>query len=285
MIDVSVIIVTWNSENEIIPCIDSVINNSRDLSVELIIIDNNSTDKTFELINKTNFSNLHTYKNRENLGFTKAVNQGIKYSKAENILLLNPDTVISKGSLDHLNKFLKKSNDYGGCAPLMLNRDGTIQYSVRNFPTYWSMFCEFSLLSYIFPKSSLFGRWKMKYFNYLKDMEVQQPMASAFLIKKSVLDEVNKMDEQFIMFFNDVDLCKKILDMGHKIRFLTDAKIIHKHGASIYKDRVKMIKIWSKDCVKYFEKHHYNALLLLWLKISLKISELLRILYFKLFNS
>ncbi|MCI0448499.1 MAG: glycosyltransferase family 2 protein [Chlorobi bacterium] len=285
MTDVSVIIVSWNSEDEIKPCIDSIIDNVKNITFELIIIDNNSKDKTFELINKTNFSNLHTYKNNENLGFTKAVNQGIKYSKGENILLLNPDTIVSECAVELMNKFLNDNTDYGACAPLMFNENGTIQNSVRNFPTYWSMFCEFSLLAYLFPKSKLFGIWKMKFYDYTKDSDVQQPMASAVMIKKTVLEKVGIMDEQFIMFFNDVDLSKKILDAGYKIRLLTAAKVFHKRGASIYKDRIKMIKTWNKDCLKYFEKHHNNSLLLLWLKISLKISEILRISYYKLFKS
>jgi GT2 family glycosyltransferase len=284
MTDVSVIIVTWNSEEEIKPCIDSILNSVENIPFELIIIDNNSTDKTFGFINKTNFSNLHTYKNNENLGFTKAVNQGIKYSKGENILLLNPDTTVKERAVEYLNKFLSNNKDYGACAPLMLNENRSIQYSIRSFPTYWTMFCEFSLLAYLFPKSKLFGGWKMKYFDYSKDSDVEQPMASAIMIKKNVLEKIGSMDERFVMFFNDVDLSKKIIDSGFKIRLLTDAKVSHKHGASIYKDRIKMIKTWNKDCLKYFEKHHYNTIMLLWLKINLKISEILRILYYKINN-
>jgi len=284
MTDISVIIVTWNSENEIIPCIESVISNSKNLSVELIIIDNNSSDNTFPVINKTSYHNLHTYKNNENFGFTKAVNQGIKYSNGKNIFILNPDTVLNEGVLEGLNNFLNDNNDYRACAPIMLNEDGSIQYSIRNFPDYWTMFCEFTLLAYIFPKSKLFGKWKAKYFDYSKDADVQQPMAAALMLKKSVLDEVGNMDERFAMFFNDVDLCKKIIDKKYRIRLLTKAEITHEHGASIHKDRIRMIKIWNEDCIKYFEKHHNNTLLLLWLKINLKISEILRILYYKLFK-
>ena len=102
------------------------------------------------------------------------------------------------------------------------------------------------------------------------------------MVKKSVLDEIGNMDERFEMFFNDVDLCKKIIDNGKKIRFLTSAKVVHAHGASVYKDRVRMIKIWNDDIMEYFKKYHNNALLLLWLKINLKISEIIRILYYKI---
>ena len=266
------------------PCVESVIAASASLSVELIIIDNNSSDNTFALVNKISHSNLQTYKNETNLGYTKAVNQGISYSKGKNVLLLNPDTVLKENVLDRLNKFLNENSAYGACAPVMLNENGSVQYSVRNFPAYWTMFCEFTLLAYIFPKTKLFGKWKMKYMDYSKDADVPQPMAAALMIKKCVLDSVGNMDERFTMFFNDVDLCKKIIDSGNKIRLLTNAEITHKHGASINKDKIAMLKIWRRDCIKYFEKYHNNVLLLLWLKINLKISELLRILYYKLFK-
>src|SRR5262249_19586174 len=157
--------------------------------------------------------------------------------------------------------------------------DGTIQQSLRNFPDYISMLWEFTLLSYIFPGSKLFGKWKMKYFKYDKDEDVNQPMAAALMIKKTVLDEIKNMDERFRMFFNDVDLCKKIMDSGKKIRFITAAKVVHAHGASVHKDRIRMIKVWDNDIIEYFRKYHNNPLLLLWLRINIKISEIIRILF------
>ena len=284
MTKVSVIIVTWNNEEDIAACADSVITNaagSPELKVELIIVDNNSSDSTYEKLRKLNFSNLYVNKNNENLGYTKAVNQGINFSTGDYIFLLNPDTVLQGKVISQLSEFLENNDSYDACTPLLLNEDGSYQFSVRNFPTYWSMYCEFYLFAYFFPKSRLFGRWKMKYFDFTKDSDVNQPMAAALMIKKSVLDDIGLMDERFEMFFNDVDLCKRIIDSGKKIRFLTGANVIHKKGSSVYKDRVKMIKVWNKDCIKYFEKHHRNPFLLFWLNINLKISEIIRILYYK----
>lgn len=282
MIDVSVLIVTWNNADEIKNCVESILSNSKNLTTELIIIDNNSSDDTFSIINKLDYPRIETYKNKTNTGYTKAINQAVKYSSGKNIFLLNPDTILRENCMSVLNNFLNEDEDYGACAPLMMNEDGSIQNSLRNFPDYLSMLWEFSLLAYIFPKSRLFGKWKMKYFTYDNDTDVEQPMAAALMVKKSVIEDVNKMDERFEMFFNDVDLCKKIIDSGKKIRFITSAKVVHAHGASIYKDRIRMIKIWNNDIIEYFRKYHNNPVLLLWLKINLKISEILRILYYKI---
>jgi len=287
MNDVSIIIVTWNNENEIEACIDSIRRNLAPLNKiksEIIVIDNNSSDGTFEILQKLSFPALKIHRNRENTGFTSAVNQGIKQANGKNIFLLNPDTILKNGCLEILTGFLEKKSEYGACTPLLLNEDGTIQHSIRNFPNYWSMLCEFSLLAYLFPKSKVFGKWKMKYFDYTKDSDVCQPMAAALMMRKSVIDEIGLMDERFFMFFNDVDICKRTVDGGYKIRFLKEARAVHKKGTSIYKDIINMIRVWNKDCIRYFEKNHKNAILLIWLRLNLKISELLRILYYKTAN-
>jgi GT2 family glycosyltransferase len=236
------------------------------------------------VLKRINYPNLQVYLNKENTGYTKAVNQGAGYASGRLILLLNPDTVLSSNTLESLADFLDKHENYGACAPKLINENGTIQYSIRHFPSYLLMYFEFMLLSYIFPKSKFFGKWKMKYFDYSKDADVDQPMAAVLMIKRDVFDLVEKMDERFFMFFNDVDLCKKICDNNYKIRYLAAAEAAHKKGASVYKDRIKMVKIWNDDCLKYFKKHHPNALLLTWLKINLKISEIIRICYYKLFH-
>lgn len=280
-VDVSVIIVTWNSADVIMQCVQSVIRNSGNLNVELIIIDNDSSDETFVIINKIQYDKLRIYHNDVNFGYTKAVNQGIKLSAGRNIFLLNPDAVLHEGCIEKLCCFLDENASYAACAPLMLNPDGTTQYAVRNFPTYITMFFEFSLLAYIFPRSKLFGKWKMKYYPYDKDDDISQPMAAALMIKK---EDLAMMDERFEMFFNDVDICRRIIDNGKKIRFIKSAIVTHKHGDSINKDRIRMIKTWNRDCLRYFKKYYPNIFLRLWLRINLKISEIFRIFAYKFLN-
>lgn len=281
MVQLSIIIVTWNSSDDIQDCINSVIKSCADIIAELIIIDNNSSDNSFDIVNKISFSQLYTYRNNENLGYTKAVNQGLNQAKGKYVLLLNPDTVLHEASITRMYDFLESNPGYGACAPLMKNPDGSVQYSVRKFPSFWRMFCEFSLLAYIFPKTKLFGSWKAKFMDYSKEQDIEQPMAAAFMLKKDLPENISRMDERFRMFFNDVDLCKKIYDSGFKIRFLPNAVVTHEHGASIKKDRANMIRIWNEDCLKYFEKHFGKGLLLVWLKINLKITGIIRIFLLK----
>jgi GT2 family glycosyltransferase len=285
MIDISVIIVTWNSANDIVKCIESIYyhtSSASKLNTETIVIDNYSQDGTIKLLTEMKLPNFRIIFNKSNKGFTQAANEGISNAQGKFIMLLNPDTELKDGSICRLYDFLVHNPDYAAAAPLLLNEDGSIQYSIRNFPTYWAMYCEFYFLAYIFPKSALFGKWKMKYFKYNEDTDVNQPMAAAIMLRKEFLDKYGIMDDRFIMFFSDVDLCRNIIDHGQKIRFLPSAVVLHRKGTSIYKDRIRNIRTWRKDCIQYFKKYHYNPLFLIWLRISLKISEIFRILYYKI---
>ncbi len=283
--ELSIIIVTWNSENEISKCLTSIIENTKGLNYEIVIVDNNSSDRTLNKIGEISEGKFHKIKvilNNENKGFTKACNQGILSSEGENILFLNPDTKITGDSLKNLYYKLNSSESFGAAAPQLLNEDNTIQKSCRTFPDYFDMFCEFSLLTYIFPDSIIFSNWKMNYFSHDEERTVEQPMAAALMVKRKVLKEIGNFDERFIMFFNDVDICRKIYDKGYFIVFYPAAKITHEKGVSIYKDRVRMIRIWNEDCLSYFKKHNKNYLLYGWLFISLKVSGFLRILFYRL---
>ena len=283
--DLSIIIVTWNSANEIVNCLTSIIENTKDLNYEIVIVDNNSSDGTLNAIRESAEEKFHRIKvilNNDNKGFTKACNQGILSSEGKNVLFLNPDTVITGDSLKILYSKLISSENIGAAAPQLLNEDNTIQKSSRTFPDYFDMFCEFSLLAYIFPDSKIFSRWKMNYFSHDEEMRVEQPMAAALMVKRKVLQEIGNFDERYIMFFNDVDICRMIYDKGYIIIFYPGSKIIHEKGVSIYKDRVRMIKVWNEDCLSYFKKHKHNYILYGWLYISLNVSGFLRILYYRL---
>lgn len=280
-IDLSIIIVTWNNQEEIAECLTSINSMEYDFKFEIIVIDNNSSDQTVKIIKNFNevfCSDIKLIENFGNLGYTKACNQGISISIGRNILFLNPDIEIIENSLDLLYKEFQANNSISAIAPQLINKNGSIQLSCRTLPKYSDLFLEIFLLSYIFPKSKIFSRWKMRYFSHNETAEVQQPMAAALLVRKDVLDEIQNFDESYYMFFNDVDLCKKIFDRNYKILFYHKASFVHTGGASIFKDRQRMIKAWNNDCLIYFRKYHYNFISYHMLKILLKLTGFIRIL-------
>lgn len=280
----SVVVVTWNSDKEISKCIESVSVSAKGINYEIIIVDNNSSDKTSDIVTGLieKYSKIRFIQNTENKGYTEACNQGMEIAAGENIFLLNPDTILLGSCIELLIKKLSEDMKTGAVAPQLLNPDKTIQYSCRTFPEYRDMFFEMILLSAMFGKSRFLSRWKMNYFSHNEEREVDQPMAAALMIRKDVLLRTGNFDGRFRMFFNDVDLCKKIHDNGYKIIFYPESKIIHEKGVSIYKDRERMINVWNEDCLKYFRKYHYNFILYNWLKISLKVTGILRIIFYKI---
>jgi GT2 family glycosyltransferase len=284
----SIVIVTWNSEEDIAECLGSIYNEFYDesqLKVETIVVDNKSSDNSISVIEsfiRIFPHNVKLVKNSENYGYTKGCNDGIKVASGEYILLLNPDTQIQRDALPKMVNFIKERNDVGAVAPQLFTKHRKIQYSCRRFPRYIDLFFEISRLSTIFSSSKFFARWKMKYFNHDEIAEVEQPMAAALMIKTEVLEKMNYLDERFFMFFNDIDICKQIYNLGYKIIYYPDAKILHRIGTSILKDRVRMIRAWNNDCLSYFRKNGYNPFLHFILYLGLKTSGFFRIIFTKI---
>lgn len=290
MSSLTIALVTWNSEDEIAECMNTLFHATAkvpNIKLETVVVDNNSTDRTVQVLEnflRVTDQKIVFIKNNENLGFTKACNQAIHASTGDYIFILNPDTEILDTAISEMMKYLDDNENVGVVAPQLLDFHRHIQFSCRTFPTYWDMFSEMLLLATLFPKSEFFSRWKMRYFDHNSLREVDQPMGAALLMKRKVLEAVGGLDERFIMFYNDVDFCKRISDAGFKLVFYPDAKVKHMQGISVYKDRSGMIKIWNKDCMRYFKKHNYNLILYPMLVFGLKVTGVLRVIKSKIFK-
>ncbi|MCX7833257.1 MAG: glycosyltransferase, partial [Ignavibacteria bacterium] len=204
--------------------------------IETIVVDNASLDSTVKVVEtfKEHFDKKITLiKNEENLGFTRGAQIGLKTAKGKRIFLLNPDTELVEDCLVKLCNKLDSDEKIGIVAPQLVFRNKEIQKSVRRFPTYWDMFCEIFLVAKVFPNSRIFSRWKMNYFSHNEEAEVDQPMGAALMFKRNVLEEINYLDIQYDMFFNDVDVCKRVRLKGYKIIFYPSAQIIHRKGISV----------------------------------------------------
>ena len=253
----SIIIVTFNSQDCIDNCISSISKNYKK-NYEIIIIDNNSSDNTIEIIKKNINSNIKFIQNKRNYGFTKAVNQGFKICRGEYILNLNPDVEILDKSIEILIEKMNTNNSIGIISPQLVFPDGKIQFTCRRFPTYWNIFTELIFLNQFRPKSKLLNGWKMGDFNHKTEMSVDQTAGAAFIIKKKLFDKLSGLDERFPMFFSDVDLCKRVKNLNLEIFYTTKSKMIHIGGNSIFKYRIRSIITSSVSMIKFFFKH-YNS--------------------------
>jgi len=276
----SVIVVTWNSAADIEACIDSINFGSE---FEIIVVDNASGDVTRDLLRR--YHPLKVAANDSNRGYAHANNQGIRLATGEYVLLLNPDTRIELGALDSLARHLDEHPTVGAVAPRLASPDGETQFSIRSFPTPASMFWELVGLARLFPQSRIFGRWKMKYFDYDRTAEVEQPMASCLMVRRALLNLLGGMDERFPMFFNDVDLSKRMADAGWKTVYLADARVEHRHGGSTKQVRAKMIQESHRSAFRYLRKHDSSGVF--WLKALvllplLEVTSLLRVIAHRL---
>lgn len=252
MIDTSVIIVTFNNEEDIADCLDSLLVEELPCK-EIIVVDNNSQDRTRDIL--ADYENeVKIFYNRENIGYARANNIGYTNAHGKYVFLLNPDTRIVSGCLDPMLSFMEKNGDVVGLAPRLVNPDGSTQSSIRRFPDFAILFFELSGLSRIFSESDFFNRWRIPDFDYSTSGEVEQPMASALLLRKPFFSN-RFMDDKFEIFFNDVDLCKRIKNRGGKIEYFPQANVIHKRGASTKKVKEKMIPMHTKGLINYFVKH------------------------------
>ena len=286
----SIVVVTWNSAADIEACIDSI---NLGEEFEVIVVDNASADATRDKLSR--YHHLKLVANERNYGYAHANNQGIRLATGEYVLLLNPDTRVELGALDALGRYLDEHTEVGAVAPQLISPDGTTQFSIRSLPTSASLFWELIGLARLFPKSRIFGQWKMKYFDYGRTAEVEQPMASCLMLRRTALASLAPnsslltanfpMDEQFPMFYNDVDLSKRMADAGWKTVYVADARVVHRHGASTKQVRAKMIPESHRSAFRYLRKHDRSGFF--WLKAIVllplfEITSLLRVIAYRL---
>jgi len=230
--------------------------------MEILLIDNNSKDRTKERIQ--NFSHrlpefpATTLWNNTNRGYAMGVNQGLSLSRGDYVLLLGPDTKILPGALETMMNFLKTHPEAGLVAPQLVNAKGEILHSCRRFPTYKDVLIELTGLPRLFP-SVFLSRWKMADFNHKEEKEVDQPEATCLMTHRKALDDVGFMDEQFTMFFNDVDWCRRFWLKGWKVFFFPIARIEHQKGASVYANQIPMIWKSHQGFYRYFQKYSASS--------------------------
>ena len=278
MKDISIIIVNWKVKKLLKKCLDSILKYKEDLDIEIFVIDNNSNDGSLEMIT-SNYPEVNMISLFINSGFAKANNLGLKKAKGKYLLLLNPDTEITKNFFKKILKYLDENNNVGILGPKILNSDNTIQRSVRRFPTFISQVLILLKLKNILSNNVFLSNYLYKNFNYNKTQEVDQVMGAAMFIRRSVLEKIGLLDENFFIWFEEVDYCKRANKFGFVVKYFSEANIIHKGGASFNKQSViKNQMIFNKSLLRYFKKHKF-IIEYLFLLLLIPINILLTYIY------
>lgn len=258
---VDIIVINWNSGDMTLRAIQPYFNyNSSSISCNIIIVDNASSD------NSVNLLEGHANKiiaNTENLGFSKACNQAFVYCHGDYILLLNPDTTSDPRVLEQLVSFLEKNPEYGITGPTQIGKSGEIARSCGRFPTFTTTIYEVLGLSKVFPytftPTPLMLDW-----DHSESKAVDHVIGSYMLIRKSILDKIGLMNEDYFMYMEDLDLSLHFAQAGFKTFYNTNYSINHDCGGTGQKIKFQRLFYSLTSRATYwknhFTKYHYVVL-------------------------
>lgn len=251
----SVIIVSWNTRELLLQCLRSLNTEGNDPD-EIIVVDNASCDGSAEAVEAA-FPRVRVVRNRQNLGFSGANNIGIRQSTGDFLCLINSDVVVREGCLEKMRRHMQDHPEIGVLGPKVLWPDGlTVQRSCMGYPTLWNMLCRTVGLDSFFPKMRLFGGFLMTYWPHDSRREVDVINGCFWMIRRSAVEEVGLLDEDFFMYAEDIDWCKRFHDKGWKLVFYPEAEAIHYGGASSAAMPVRFYVEKQRANFQYWRKHH-----------------------------
>lgn len=272
----SIILVNWNTRDLTRNALSSIYKETGGFDFEVIVVDNNSGDGSATMVKKE-FPQVVLIENKDNFGFGKANNQGLKIAQGEYLMFLNTDVVVLNCALNKLVNYLDEHDDVMMVGPRLLNKDLTFQHACRrNLPNPVNSFFHLFGLTRIFKKSKLVNEYKQ----YIDSPEITGPTqafsGAAMMFRRRVYEEIGGFDEAFFMYGEDLDFCKRVFDKGWKTVYVSDAKIIHFGGQSSAKRRVKSLINFYESMWLYYKKYFYpkyNTIInfAIWLGIKLKM--------------
>lgn len=270
--DVSIIIVNYNTRDLLKQCVDSIFRYSIDLNFEIIVVDNASADGSTEMI-KTEYPKVILIESKVNLGFGKANNLGAKQASGTYLFLLNSDTILIENSCKILKEYLENINDpniaVAGCNMLDINRKTDVSYG--NFPSLTQEAFEYGL-SKIFRHYYLYQLSPAVRDSGQVIKSVDYIRGAAMFFKKNIFDENNGFDEKFFLYYEETELCFRLKKLGYQIMWNPNTSIIHYEGASgRTNDGINywILEQFYKSKYLYFKKCHGQFIAIIVLLVSI----------------
>lgn len=263
--DISIIIVSWNVKDKLRENIKSIYQSIGDFSFEIIVADNNSFDDSANMVKHT-FPDVHLIRNKENLGFAKACNQGIKRAQGKYILLLNPDMKLERDTLSNFIAWLRNNPQADIASCKLLNEQGGIVRHVRSFPKLYDQLSIVLKLPHFIP--AILNKYLRKDFDYNQSSKVDSVRGAFFAIKKESFENP-LLDERYFLWFEEVDFCKYASTIGKEVWYTNKAQAIDLVGKSFSQLKTYQTqKYFSDSMLKYFRKWqpywHYLILFIAW---------------------
>jgi GT2 family glycosyltransferase len=236
----------------------SAVKAMRGIEGEIYVVDNHSVDDSVAMV-KAKFPQVKLIENQDNVGFAKANNQAIRISTGVYVLLLNPDTLVEEDTFSKCIDFMDATPECGGLGVMMVDGQGRfLPESKRGIPYPSSSFYKLFGLSKLFPKSKKFGAYHATYIGEDETHEVEVLAGAYMMLRRSVLDEVGLLDEDYFMYGEDIDLSYRILKGGYKNYYFPQTRIIHYKGESTKKGSLNYVYVFYK-AMQIFAKKHFSA--------------------------
>lgn len=278
IVDVSIIIVNWNTKELLSNCLCSIIDRTEDLKYEIIVVDNASTDGSSEMI-RDRFPFVNLIESKKNLGFANGNNSALAEVHGKYVLYLNPDTELKTNAIYGTANFLDTHLEYGAAGCKILNPDGSIQFTcARTFPSPFRQFCFLAMLNRLFPKSRFFSTVEMTYWDHSNSREIDCLSGAFMMVRKTLVDELHGFDEHLFMYAEDVDLCFRIKCNKKKIYYLGTEEIYHFEGAGTRKNtNPNFSSLLQRESNYYFMRKHYGSAVGRRFKIAAFIGAIIRL--------
>lgn len=225
MVDLSIIIVSWNTKEVLRTCLQSVGVGLRALRAEVFVVDNASSDGSADMV-ADEFPQFHLIRNTENVGFAAANNQAIQHATGKYVLLLNPDTVVSKTVLQRSYEYMEQAPKVGILGCRVLNGDGSVQLTCGQYPSLVNLaLLSSGLFRYEHPK--FLGRYQMLDWKRDSERDVETVTGCYMFCRAEAIQQVGMLDESFFCYGEETDWCKRFTDAGWILRFAPIGEIIH----------------------------------------------------------
>ncbi len=261
--DMSVVVINLNGRQLLDDCLTTLREAMPRHELEVIVTDNGSTDGSVEMV-KEKFPEVKLVENGENLGFTKANNQGVEISHGRYVMLLNNDTRVLPGAFSDAVDYLDQHPDIGASGLQLLNEDGSLQLSVRRFPSFkQALFNRYSLLTKLFPDNKFSRSYLMTDIKHDEIQDVDWVSGACLIIRREVLDEEGALDERFFMYSEDVDYCYRVWECGWRVTYLPFAQVYHLIGQDTKKVRFRLTLERHKSMYKFYKKHYSRSMMFL----------------------
>lgn len=266
--DLSVTICSWNTQDDLRACLQSLEAVQNEASFETIVVENDSEDGSAEMV-RDEFPWVVLMDQSVNLGFTRGQNLALRNRKGRHAFLLNSDAAVHPGAIRTMLDFIERRPDVGIVGPKVLNPDGSLQMSCRKFPNPVAALFRSTFVGRLFPKNRFTRDYLMADWGHDAERDVDWVSGCAMLATERLIDSIGILDEDYVMFCEDVDWCWRAWKAGFKVTYVPTATVTHAIGRSTDKAPNRMIGRFHLSMFRFYKKNMIPERPLLWRPFAL----------------